>query len=77
MSSSADDDNTLFFRIGHRTLTSRKLTGKFPNYEAVMPRDNNKFVVVRSEDLMGSIQRVAQLPMNAREPSRSGWSRMS
>lgn len=25
-----------------------------------MPRDSNKFVVVRSEDLMGSIQRVAQ-----------------
>ena len=56
----ADDDHTLFFRIGHRTLTSRKLTGQFPNYEAVLPRDNNKFVVVRSEDLMGSIQRVAQ-----------------
>src|SRR5271168_986077 len=56
----ADDDNTLFFRIGYRVLTSRKLTGQFPNYEAVMPRDNNKFVVVRSEDLMGSIQRVAQ-----------------
>ena len=41
-------------------LTSRKLTGQFPNYEAVLPRDNNKFVVVRSEELMGSIQRVAQ-----------------
>jgi DNA polymerase-3 subunit beta len=55
-----DDDHTLFFRVGHRTLTSRKLTGQFPNYEAVLPRDNNKFVVVRSEDLMSSIQRVAQ-----------------
>jgi DNA polymerase III subunit beta len=55
----ADDDTTLFFRIGHRVLTSRKLTGQFPNYEAVMPRDHNKFVVVRSVDLMGSIQRVA------------------
>jgi DNA polymerase-3 subunit beta len=33
-------------------LTSRKLTGQFPNYEAVLPRDNNKFVIVRSEDLM-------------------------
>ena len=56
----ADDEQTLFFRIGHRTLTSRKLTGQFPNFEAVMPRDNNKFVVVRSEDLNASIQRVAQ-----------------
>jgi len=56
----AADDSTLFFRIGHRVLTSRKLTGQFPNYEAVMPRDNNKFVIVRSTDLSASIQRVAQ-----------------
>ncbi len=56
----ADDDQTLFFRIGGRVLTSRKLTGQFPNYEAVLPRDNTKFVIVRSEDLMKSIQRVAQ-----------------
>ena len=56
----ADDDSTLFFKIGGRVLTSRKLTGQFPNYEAVLPRDNNKFAIVRSEDLMASIQRVAQ-----------------
>ncbi len=56
----ADDDSTLFFKVGGRVLTSRKLTGQFPNYEAVLPRDNNKFVIVRSEDLMASIQRVAQ-----------------
>ena len=56
----ADDDQTLFFKIGGRVLTSRKLTGQFPNYEAVLPRDNTKFVIVRSEDLMGCIQRVAQ-----------------
>jgi DNA polymerase-3 subunit beta len=56
----ADDESTLFFKVGGRVLTSRKLTGQFPNYEAVLPRDNNKFVIVRSEDLMASIQRVAQ-----------------
>src|ERR1700748_3540792 len=55
----ADDDQTLFFRIGGRVLTSRKLTGQFPHYDAGLPRDNNKFVIVRSEDLMSSIQRVA------------------
>ncbi len=56
----ADDDQTLFFKIGGRVLTSRKLTGQFPNYEAVLPRDNNKFVIVRSEDLLASIMRVAE-----------------
>ena len=61
----------LEFRVGGRVLTSRKLTGQFPNYEAVLPRDNNKFVIVRSEDLAGSIQRVAQFA-----DERSGAIRM-
>lgn len=56
----ADDEHTLFFRIGHRTLSTRKLSGQFPNFEAVMPRDNTKFAVVRASELASSIQRVAQ-----------------
>jgi DNA polymerase III subunit beta len=56
----ADDEHTLFFRIGHRTLSTRKLSGQFPNFEAVMPRDNTKFAVVRASELSASIQRVAQ-----------------
>ena len=56
----ADDDATLFFRVGHRTLSTRKLSGQFPNFEAVMPRDNTKFAVVRSSELYSAIQRVAQ-----------------
>ncbi len=54
------DESTLFFRIGGRVLTSRQLTGQFPNYEAVLPRDNNKSVVVRCDDIFSAIQRVAQ-----------------
>src|SRR4051812_5709525 len=42
----AKDDSTLFFRTGSRLLTARQLTGQFPNYEAVLPRDNNKSVLV-------------------------------
>jgi DNA polymerase-3 subunit beta len=56
----ADDEHTLFFRVGHRILSSRKLTGQFPNFEAVMPRDNTKFAVIRSSELSAAIQRVAQ-----------------
>ncbi len=47
----ADDEHTLFFKVGHRTLSTRRLSGQFPNYEAVMPRDNTKFAVVRSSEL--------------------------
>lgn len=56
----ADDEQTLYFRIGGRTLTSRKLTGQFPNYDAVMPRDNNKFAVVKADELGAKLQLVAQ-----------------
>lgn len=56
----AKDDATLFFRIGSRVLTSRQLTGQFPNYEAVLPRDNSKQVIMRCEDFAAAIQRVAQ-----------------
>ncbi len=56
----ARDEATLFFRLGARLLTSRQLTGQFPNYEAVLPRDNNKSVSVHCDELTGAIQRVAQ-----------------
>ena len=56
----AKDDSTLFFRIGERLLTSRQLTGQFPNYEAVLPRETGKAVVVHGGDLNTAIQRVAQ-----------------
>jgi DNA polymerase-3 subunit beta len=67
----AKDESTLFFRIGQRLLTSRQLTGQFPNYEAVLPKDNNKSVLVRCDDLNGAIQRVAQFA-----DERSGAIRM-
>jgi DNA polymerase III subunit beta len=56
----AKDESTLFFRIGGRLLTSRQLTGQFPNYEAVLPKENTKIIQVPSEVLSAAIQRVAQ-----------------
>src|SRR5947209_2461211 len=56
----AKDESTLFFRLGSRILTSRQLTGQFPNYEAVLPRDNNKSVTIHCDELSAAIQRVAQ-----------------
>lgn len=56
----AKDESTLFFRIGPRLLTSRQLTGQFPNFEAVLPKDNTKIVTVNGEELSAAIARVAQ-----------------
>ncbi len=56
----AKDDSTLFFRIGGRLLTSRQLTGQFPNYEAVLPKDVSKSIALQGTELMAAISRVAQ-----------------
>jgi DNA polymerase III subunit beta len=57
----AKDESHLFFQVGHRLLISRILTGQFPNYEAVLPRDNNKHVVLERAELMDAVRRVSQL----------------
>ncbi len=56
----AKDESTLFFRVGPRLLTSRQLTGQFPNYEAVLPKDISKSVLVQGNELGAAISRVAQ-----------------
>jgi len=56
----AKDESTLYFRIGSRLLTSRQLTGQFPNFEAVLPRDNSKSIAVHGDELGQAISRVAQ-----------------
>ena len=34
------DESNLFFKVGARTLISRIIESKFPNYQAVIPKDN-------------------------------------
>ena len=56
----AKDESTLFFRVGSRLLTSRQLTGQFPNYEAVLPKDISKSILLQGDELGAAIARVAQ-----------------
>ncbi|HEX4489065.1 MAG TPA: DNA polymerase III subunit beta, partial [Terriglobales bacterium] len=56
----AKDESTLYFRIGPRLLTSRQLTGQFPNFEAVLPKDNSKSINLHGDELGSAIARVAQ-----------------
>jgi DNA polymerase-3 subunit beta len=55
----AEDDNHLFFKLGHRQLTSRMLSGQFPNYELVLPKNNDKSVPINSEKITQAIRRAA------------------
>ncbi len=55
------DDNHLFFSVGGRTLISRMLTGQFPNFEAVLPRENQLIFELDKTPLADGIRRVALL----------------
>jgi DNA polymerase-3 subunit beta len=54
------NDNHLFFRIDKRLLLSRKLTGNFPDYERVLPKEHPHTLVIQREELKSAIERVAQ-----------------
>lgn len=56
----AGDDNHLFFQIGHRMLITRKLTGNFPDYERVLPKDHTLVATLAKDDIRSAIERVAQ-----------------
>ena len=55
------DENNLFFKVGARTLISRIIESKFPNYQAVIPKDNPGRLTIGREELAGAIRRVALL----------------
>jgi DNA polymerase III subunit beta len=54
------DENHLFFELGERLLMSRKLTGNFPDYERVLPKEHPHSVTLSRDELKGAIERVAQ-----------------
>jgi DNA polymerase-3 subunit beta len=53
------DENHLFFSIGSKRLVSRILAGQFPNYELVVPRENDKHVIASTKGFGDGIRRAA------------------
>lgn len=47
------------FRAGSTVLQVRQLEGPFPDYQAVLPKDNDKHVTIDKADFMQAIRRVA------------------
>ncbi|HMU33976.1 MAG: DNA polymerase III subunit beta [Acidobacteria bacterium] len=54
-----EDQKHLFFEIEGRLLISRTLTGTFPNYELVMPKDNNLAAIFDLEEMRAAVRRVS------------------
>jgi DNA polymerase III subunit beta len=56
----AGDENHLFFQFGERLLISRKLTGNFPDFERVLPKEHPHQITLEREEVRAAVERVAQ-----------------
>ncbi len=54
-----EDPNHIYFETEGRLLITRKLSGQFPNYEMVMPKDNDKSVVFDLEEMRNAVRRMS------------------
>ena len=52
-------ENTAHFSFDHVSLTCRLIDGKYPNYEAVIPKENPNKLTVDRLDFVSSIRRVS------------------
>jgi len=64
------DDNHLHFNFGARQLIARQLTGAFPNWEMIVPKDMPHTAAVDVLTLKGALSRVS-LMTESRSPSIS------
>ena len=55
-----EDDSNIFFRVGHRLYSTRKLSGTFPNYAAVIPAQNTNSLLLSATEFQSSLLRVLQ-----------------
>ncbi|REJ76386.1 MAG: DNA polymerase III subunit beta [Acidobacteria bacterium] len=54
-----EDQNHIYFEVDSRLLITRKLSGTFPNYEMVIPKDNDKRVEFNASEMKDAVARVS------------------
>ena len=54
-----EDPNHIFFQTEGRLLITRKLSGNFPNYEMVMPKDNDHVATFDLDEMRSAVRRVS------------------
>jgi DNA polymerase-3 subunit beta len=68
-------DTRIRFRIGTVTLTSKLIDGTFPEYERVIPRDNDKILRVPAKEFSQAVGRVAAISSERSRPVKMSLSR--
>ena len=54
-----EDPNHIYFETEGRLLITRKLSGNFPNYEMVMPKDNDHVANFDLEEMRSAVRRMS------------------
>jgi DNA polymerase-3 subunit beta len=54
-----EDPNHIYFEVEGRLLITRKLSGNFPNYEMVMPKDNERVATFDLDEMRGAVRRIS------------------
>jgi len=68
-------DTRIQFRVGTVTLTSKLIDGTFPEYERVIPRDNDKVLRVGRQDFAEAVARVAAISSERSRPVKMSLAR--
>ena len=68
-------DTRIQFRVGTILLTSKLIDGTFPEYERVIPRDNDKVLRVSSSDFAQAVARVAAISSERSRPVKLSLAR--
>ncbi len=68
-------DTRIQFRVGTILLTSKLIDGTFPEYERVIPRDNEKVLRVSSADFAQAVARVAAISSERSRPVKMSLAR--
>lgn len=55
------NDNSIVFVLEDAIITSRLLEGPYPNYEQVVPKDNDKLLLIEKDVLQSAVKRVSIL----------------
>ena len=68
-------DTRIQFKAGPITLTSKLIDGTFPEYERVIPRDNDKILRVGKKDFAEAVGRVSAISSERSRPVKMSLSR--
>ncbi len=68
-------DTRIQFTVANVTLTSKLIDGTFPEYERVIPRDNEKILRVSKKDFAEAVARVAAISSERSRPVKMSLAR--